>query len=97
MMTETTSICSHEVYQRELHRQRNREYMRQWRANPENRLKEVQRREQNNAYRKQQRQEHSLRNVCVFCHARLSVTHVQRLVIKGNGFRVVNVPYCGEC
>ena len=96
-MIERTVVSPHEAYLREVQRQRNREYMRRWRADPENRLKELGRRIRNNAHRKQQRQRYSLQNVCGFCHARLAKERVERLVVNGSAFRVVNVPYCGQC
>ena len=96
-MLERVSACSRDELSRNVHRERNREYMRRWRASPDNRLKEITRRMRNNALRRQQRHENSLRNVCAFCHARLAIERVDRLVVKGNAFRVVNVPYCGQC
>lgn len=96
-MTSAGEIVSREAFLRKAQRQRNREYMQRWRANPENRLKEIERRMRNNAFRRQQRREFSLRKVCAFCHARLAIEHVERLVVKGNAFRVVVVPYCGQC
>lgn len=89
-------------------RRYNREYMRQWRSNPENRRREctnrtrwdLQRKLQGAAADKASRPHTNGRGkpVCGFCHIRPPVRRVARLRILASGeFKSVRIPYCGQC
>jgi len=74
-----------------------RDYMRQWRARPENAQRELQTRQRAYAHQKLDRAAPGLRRVCGFCRQRAPVETVIRLVPVPTGFVERRVPYCGEC
>jgi len=88
----------------EIERQRSRllalkrAHMRQWRADPVNRVHE---REQQRHAKLERKLLLSNANVsgsfCGFCYQRPPVTKVERLVATSRGFRRIFVPYCGVC
>jgi hypothetical protein len=81
-------------------RRQNREYMRRWRTSPENRAKEKRRFAGMQWQRKleratQQPREGEIRN-CAYCRQE-SVMRIDRLRPTENGFKKVELPYCGHC
>ena len=89
-------------------RRYNREYMRLWRSNPENRRREcvnrtrwdLQRKLHSAEAEKASRPHNNGRGkaVCGFCHLRPPIRQVSRLRILASGeFKSVLVPYCGQC
>lgn len=87
-------------------RRYNREYMRMWRSDPENRRRECLSRTRWDAHRKLQstrvpaNADMTTRGkpTCGLCHLRAPVCHVMRLRILPSGeFKQVRVPYCGQC
>lgn len=83
--------------QREALRRDKREYMRQWRANPENRARVVAMRQRQNAKRKVQRSEESDEKMCSFCRTHTAVKRIERLIATEAGFKPVYVLCCAEC
>jgi hypothetical protein len=92
----------------ERRRQYNRQYMRSWRANPDHKDEERERRKRWYYERKERAasaEKRPYRNangklVCGFCGLGSAVTEVVRLRIcdrAPNGFLTVRIPYCGEC
>jgi hypothetical protein len=83
-----------------LQRKRNREYMRRWRTLPENRAKERLRHSGSEWQRRltdamEVRRDAEIRR-CAYCH-QSSVMMIQRLRATDNGFKKVDLPYCGHC
>ncbi len=81
-------------------RRKNREYMRRWRTSPENRAKEKRRFAGMQWQRKleratQQPREGEIRT-CAYCRQE-SVMRIDRLRPTENGFKKVELPYCGHC
>jgi hypothetical protein len=81
-------------------RRQNREYMRRWRTSPENRAKEKRRFAGMQWQRKlerasQQPREGEIRS-CAYCRQE-SVMRIDRLRPTENGFKKVQLPYCGHC
>ena len=80
-------------------RRQNREYMRRWRTSPENRAKEKRRfagmQWQRKLERETQQREGEIRT-CAYCRQE-SVMRIDRLRPTENGFKKVELPYCGHC
>jgi hypothetical protein len=78
-------------------RKSNREYMRQWRANPKNQRRErLSRRGWLETRKIRDVARHNSR-VCSFCHQRAARSEVSRLRPVANGFVEVRMLYCGQC
>lgn len=87
---------------RELARRRknNREYMRTWRASPENRETERRRLAGQYLRRRLERRIEALHGHedrrCAYCHQE-AVMVIDRLRATAHGFKRVELPYCGHC
>jgi len=83
--------------QREALRRDKREYMRRWRANPENRARVVAMRDRQCAKRKLQRSRDTGARTCSFCRTHAAVRRIERLIATEAGFKPVYVLCCTEC
>jgi hypothetical protein len=87
------------IQERDLQRLRvlRRNYMRNWRADPENRQRERKTQVRWRLNQKVKVLSQSSGTVCGFCYSRPSIQMVERLITTRNGFRRIFVPYCGRC
>lgn len=83
--------------QREALRRARREYMRQWRANTENRARVMAMRNRQCAKRKLERSRETGTRMCSFCRAHTAVKRIERLIATKAGFKSVYVLCCAEC
>lgn len=83
--------------QRDELRRDKREYMRRWRANPENRARVMAMRERQCAKRKLQRSRETGERMCSFCRTHAAVKRIERLVATKAGFKAVYVMCCADC
>jgi hypothetical protein len=83
--------------QEEAERRYKREYMRQWRANPENRARVVEMRNKQCAKRKVERSREAAVRVCAFCRTHAPVKRIERLITTNAGFKAVYVMCCADC
>ncbi|MGH9682230.1 MAG: hypothetical protein ACRD4S_01260 [Candidatus Acidiferrales bacterium] len=89
-------------------RQYNREYMRQWRADPKNQVRDREKRracyfarKERNARREESPYVDSYgKPLCGFCRKRRPTEEVVRLRVcdrEPSGYAEVRIPYCGKC
>jgi uncharacterized protein YlaI len=83
--------------QREALRRDQREYMRRWRANPENRARVVAMHQKQCAERKMRRSRDIGERMCSFCRRHTAVKRIERLITTKAGFKPVYVLCCAEC
>jgi len=74
-----------------------RNYMRRWRARPENFDRERANRQRAYLHRKLTRRGNRGLRLCGFCQLRPSIGRIVRLRPVGNGYAEMRVPYCGQC
>ncbi len=81
----------------QIRRRYKRNYMRDWRARPEN--CERGRGAPHRAYANQKLQQagESVQQMCGFCRLRVSIEKVVRLRPIAIGYVEMRVPYCGQC
>ncbi len=96
-MRQARAVSLQDERQREALRRDKREYMRQWRANPENRARVVAMRDRQCAKRKLQRSRETGARVCSFCRGHTAVKRIERLIATEAGFKPVYVLCCAEC
>lgn len=96
-MRQARAVSLQEERQREALRRDKREYMRQWRANPENRARVVAMRQRQNAKRKVERSRDAGVKVCAFCRTHAPVKRIERLITTSAGFKAVYVMSCADC
>ena len=96
-MRPTHEISLQGERQREALRRDKREYMRKWRANPENRARVAAMRDRQCAKRKLQRSRETGARVCSFCRVHTAVKRIERLIATEEGFKPVYVLCCAEC
>jgi len=96
-MREARAVSLQEERQREALRRDKREYMRQWRANPENRARVAAMRQRQNAKRKVERSQDTGVKVCAFCRTHAPVKRIERLITTSAGFKAVYVMCCADC
>ena len=83
--------------QRDDLRRDKRDYMRRWRANPENRARVVAMRHRQCAKRKVERSQEASVKVCAFCRTHAPVKRIERLITTSAGFKAVYVMCCAGC
>ena len=74
-----------------------RNYMRLWRARPENLKRERRARQRAYVHQKLYREVRQVHRVCGFCHQRAPIETVVRLRPVASGYVERRVPYCGQC
>ena len=96
-MRQARAVSLQDERQREALRRDKREYMRRWRANPENRARVVAMRNRQCAKRKLQRSRETGERMCSFCRTHTAVKRIERLIATSGGFKPVYVLCCTEC
>jgi len=83
--------------QEDAERRYKREYMRRWRANPENRARVTAMRHRQCAKRKVERSREAGATVCALCRTHAPVKRIERLITTRAGFKAVYVMCCADC
>jgi hypothetical protein len=96
-MRQARAVSLQEERQQEALRRDKREYMRQWRADPENRARVMAMRQRQCAKRKLERSRETGARMCSFCRRHTAVKRVERLIATDAGFKPVCVMCCTEC
>jgi len=96
-MRQARAVSLQDERQREALRRDKREYMRRWRANPENRARVLEMRKKQCAKRKVERTREAAVKVCAFCRTHAPVKRIERLITTNAGFKAVYVMCCADC
>ncbi|HVA16713.1 MAG TPA: hypothetical protein VMV59_03260 [Candidatus Dormibacteraeota bacterium] len=96
-MRQARGVSLQGARQEETERRYKREYMRRWRANPENRARVMAMRHRQCAKRKVERSQEADAKVCAFCRTYAPVKRIERLITTSAGFKAVYVMCCADC
>ena len=96
-MSHARGVISQRERQQEAYRTAKREYMRRWRAAPENRAQMIAMQQAQNARRKVERSRDTGERTCSFCRRRPPVKRIERMIATNAGFKSVFVLCCAQC